>query len=38
MRCFSDRLWSVFNQIKVELVANMQELSAHSQVGENTSS
>lgn len=37
-RNFGNRLLSVFNQIKVELVANMEILSDHSQDGKNTSS
>lgn len=35
---FNNRFWSAFNQVKVELVANMKVLSAHSQHGKNTSS
>ena len=35
---FNNGFWSAFNQVKVELVANMKVLSAHSQHGKNTSS
>lgn len=34
---FGFRFWSVFNQIRVDLVTNMKVLSVHSQDGKNTS-